>query len=153
MEEKVSLPTKTKIAAWWIRIMGIGIMVSGLYIILLGLYEIYRSLFFLALIISFIPLLIGWYFFDFPTRLSRRGKSTWIIIVIIFSLVVIICLILLISNRSEIIPEFKRIYSHWGDIWYIKYSDILRLFGVFILFFVPLILLLLDRKNFWKVAS
>jgi len=116
MEEKVSLPIKTKIAAWWmivIGIIGIGVVMpikilggGGAHGAFAIDFLLYSSLFF------FLP--AGFF-------LLERKKLAWEITIGVFSLLIIGTLL----------------FSFW----------------ILIIPAVPFIFLLLDRKNFWKVAK
>jgi hypothetical protein len=152
MEEKVSLPTKTKIAAWWMRLLGIERIILALFI-LFGIWRWvlptfapshYFSFYSVQSLISgFIGGLIC--FISFP--LTKGKKWAWWGSVIVFFL---LCLgwlgcwigmfVLCIGNMSCSVAEtFQTIMRHLSFLieWLIP----------------PLILLLLDCKNFWKIAK
>jgi len=128
--EKISLPTKTKIAAWWMMIMGImGIGYVFLFTILMITGSFYHSriihlvrFFLYFFVLLFLPSLfilkrkkIGWWFAIFSLIFSFFGFPYTMIV---FGFV--------LASISPII---------------------------IIVFIILLILLLLDRKNFWKIAS
>ena len=137
--EKVSLPTKTKIAAWWIIIFGI------------------------LAIIQFVRLLFP------PSRPEFMGGLVDIFALIIFGPIFIAIGIVFLKSGSLI---FKRRKLGWWlstiTVLPLGYPVLAFSFGfldnffefpdifAFLLSFAvlhPFILLLLDRKNFWKVAT
>jgi len=132
MEEKISLPTKTKIVAWFLIVIGtIGIL--GLFISLFGLISMILikfigfppsktpllseipKVFLLGILITMFNFLPGIFL------LKRKKWSWWLVIILISS---------------------SLLYS------LMKFSS----FGILINSFL-LALLLLDRKNFLKVAK
>ena len=129
--EKFNLPTKTKIAAWW------NIMVGLIMIIFSG--WIYAEEKIRFLICSF----WGLFFLIFACYLliKKKGWAWWI-------LVVMNC-ILTIYIGYHFFPFLPLAFTH------ILFASGVALIGVvlFVIFLVPLILLFLDRKNFWKIAT
>lgn len=122
MEEKVSLPVKTKIAAWWMIGWGITGIIFGLGTIIyrlltippgefLKIYHFYFLISFFALVYLF----LGFY-------LLKNKKWAWW-----GSFIITIISFILLLKRSALIINLIPL--------------------------IPLILLLLDRKNFWKVAK
>jgi hypothetical protein len=117
--QKPPLPTKTKIAAWWMIITGVifGLLYGGLVLIVPSIFLFLRKRvgFWLAMIVLLLLICIGFlaYFF----------------VPLVFLFIII----------------FPLPYQfHLPRVWY---SALL----VFLIF--QFILLLLDRKNFWKVAK
>jgi len=137
--EKVSFPTKTKIAAWWMMI----IIVTGILMGLIGLWfkiELWLCYIFSVFSIFLFPCLL----------LLRRKKLSWYWGVVSLSIIIILSLIIF----------FHVLFSYvTGAIGGAPVNQII--FGMFfylslfllIIFLPPLVLLLIDRKNFWKVAT
>jgi len=133
--EKIQFPIKTIIAALWI------IVISGLMI--------------------FLPL--WWVFFVFLAGGPERAfqSSDFLgglpaLIGLIFSIIVILPIGLLFFIPSIFLLKKKR--KAWWFIEIILFIGIivflvLHIFPILIILLPPLILLLLDRKNFWKIAT
>ncbi len=138
--EKVSLPIKTKVAAWLVILLPI--INSGNY--LFKLYPLHKelkeygefgvsplSMMVFPLISSiFIALLIGIFLF-------KRKKLAWNFIVAAFSIFSIGALLML---------PILIFQEGFGSIDKVNFS-------LFLLMLIALILLILDRKNFWKIAT
>jgi len=162
--EKVFLPIKTKIAAWWMIIFGvINIIMSFLGIVPSGRGDpaniFFREIILWAMIISII--LSGCF-------LIRRKK--WALVISIGVLI-----LMWIITAADFHKEYVDSYGYCEpqcryDIHPlnsgIEYkindeclskcrSQITFFISLFLFpsFLIPLILLLLDRKNFWKVAK
>jgi hypothetical protein len=155
INQKLPLPIKTKIVAWELTIIG------G-FIICLGLYFLFFNsagdpggeLTVLGLIISLC--LTGLLIFFLPgIFLFKKEKIGWYW-AIISLLIVMVALTYYTYIR---INDFYASYGMIGIIFfpylYISRAigDIPALFVVFILCILPFLLLLLDRKNFFKIAS
>jgi hypothetical protein len=171
--QKPPFPIKTKIAAWWMIIIG--------SISLIGLFG---SLFFLGVLFSppvdgefawgfvimyFLPLLLGVIGIFLITiipfllpgvYLLRKRKWAWkfAIIAQILAMTVLIILIFSLCNIEVIITTKKGVgypeevtKKHLYPNCFSK--SLIFSSPVFIILLIPLILLLLDRKNFWKIAS
>ena len=124
-----TFPIKTKIAAWWMVMIGIICLIIPL-IPFPSWRESYDGA---PLGIILIPLfiLIGLLFLWPAAFILKRKKWSWY-------LEVVILLIILALSTWIYAPEK----------WIIR-----EFFLIIIIFLPPLILLLLDRKNFWKIAS
>jgi hypothetical protein len=126
MEEKVSLPIKTKIAAWWINLLAIGGMVLSLYFFgtLLAIKREGTGISLLDFLFPGFGIIMGsilcW--ISFRLLVHKRKWAWWVIV----AWVSIILLIDIIRRKLEIPDLF---------------------------IFIPLVFFLLDRKNFWKIAS
>jgi len=121
--EKVSLPIKTKIAAWWMIIIG-GILIIFSLRTLDITYMLGGSFYHNVLLFALGALLLL-----FPTfLLFSRRKLAWYWAIITLSIL-----------------SLFYIYN----IFTVEPIDILIIF----ILAIPLILLLLDRKNFWKIAT
>jgi len=148
--EQAKLPTKTKIAAWWLKLCSLIIFLIGFIYMLLaqgldfgpasGLSKVVLG------ILAGIPFTIfGILILASGIFLYRRKKWAWWVAFIIFILgfVVGICSAFpnfLDSNGRFSISSFLNIF--------IELPGNLPIY----FFLIPLILLFLDRKNFWKVA-
>jgi hypothetical protein len=139
--EKVSLPIKTKIAAWWMIIIGgIELIIATFFTFFqLFIFAEGRNIdFFIFYFLSlFLPSLL--FFIPAPFLLKKKKLAWW------FSIFVLLLLILL----SFLLPPKWLIFPNVGILMYLlgwktKLIDIISL--------IPFILLLLDRKNFWKIA-
>jgi len=129
--EQVSLPIKTKIAAWWMIVFG------GIQILLF----FYRGLLGLGSIptIEYVTGIFGVFLLIYPGFLMlKRKKVGWLFSIIVLSIVLIYFLFFpaLQLNRY---------------FWFFFLIPIP--FLAFLFSFPPFILLLLDRKNFWKIAT
>ena len=149
--QKPSLPIKTKIAAWWM------IVVGGIYLLAflwIGFGETISEVFSPGFstagtggIVAFITLLfIGILFFLatiflFLPALSLFKKRRWA-----WKFSITILLIGTISLLGFVI------YLHVVHETISRYG-MFFLGTPFILLLIPFILLLLDRKNFWKIAT
>jgi hypothetical protein len=132
--EKVPLPKKTKIAARWINLLSIiGICVLIVIAIVLPfIFKGFEKLFAeIGTVKYFLGLVLGFFSFIFIYWSSyqlMRGKrwAWWACIVYLF----LICLGAIITRKFS-------------------FENIIILSIVIL---VPLILLLIDRKNFWEIA-
>jgi len=77
-----------------------------------------------------------------------RKKWAWIISVMILFIILIILLANLVDEFGDLVWLFK--YRGYSAFYLTKFIIILI---ATIFFLIPFFLLLLDRKNFWKVAS
>jgi hypothetical protein len=144
MEEKPSLPIKTKISAKWLKIYSIVYLIFAviLYLITFPLAGMGgsppRAEFLGFLLLILYPLFVLF----FASSVLRGKKWSW------WGIIVILSVIMLIPLISFMIGIFL-IGAIEEDI------ATLFLFGLVnsIFIIVPFILLLLDRKNFWKVAK
>jgi len=136
--QKPPLPTKTKIAAWWIIIIG-GVVILDSLMVSPGVISFF----------SIIPLFVGLFLSIISYRLIlRKKRADWVAIIIILSI------ILFYSFLTPFIPSTSKpimfplfLFLLFWYFWYLGWFSILFLFAF------PFILLLLDRKNFWKVAK
>jgi hypothetical protein len=146
MEEKVSLPTKTKIAAWWMMILlPFPSAFISLYFFIHFIPSVYRmggdeALSALGLVFLGTAILGSIFCFGNLVAgvcLLLKKKKIWK-----FSVGLILLCIIVLGIGGLLDLKGK-----------IDTNDILFLFSILSLFLIPLILLLLDRKNFWKVAK
>jgi hypothetical protein len=153
--QKPPLPIKTKIVAWWMIGLGVFIIFSAIYYSVFFAVQ-YRSRLIPQDLINFpIPILIGsiirsFFFFFCSFSLFKRKRMGWLFSIAIFSLFLVFYFSLLVFS----IPIFV-FWSFLLSIIITKYYFSLFGFGLldFFLYLIPFILLLLDRKNFWKIAS
>lgn len=157
INQKPPLPTKTKIAAWWMIIIGIILFAWSIYI--LGMVLWFRGidiLAILALISSLILCLLGF-------NILKTKKWAWWVAIILLPLVLIVLtpyfgFILLAILFSAIITLgpidcfLKNQYIHQMGLGPCREGFFIAL-SPFLIVIIPLCLLFLDRKNFFKIAS
>jgi hypothetical protein len=152
--EKVSLPIKTKIAAWWIIIFGWLIIIFNAIICSSYLVRAPKIAFkeptriilpyITAIFLGLFLYTISFYF------LLKRKKLGWVILIIILSIISILALFFPETRWSEFpIPSLNLLCLYCG----IFAGNFGWRICLFIPFGIPLIFLLLDRKNFWKITS
>jgi len=136
--EKVNLPIKTKIAAWWMIIIGGSVILFCLGGVIDAIFGCRMPEFMGALVCLFglifliiVVLPVGLLFFIPGIFLLKKKRWAWWFIEIILFLGLIAFLKISISPIEE--------------------KEILKFLLSFII--PPFFLLLLDRKNFWKIAS
>ena len=134
--EKVSLPIKTKIAAWWLVVIG---STASIVCIFFAAGVILTQA---CTAIAIVPIMLfppSFLTFLFGFFMLRRKKLAWLLgITILFIEVLISIWLSSLNIKAYIIGNFP---PHFEYV-------ILPL-----LFLPPFFLLLLDRKNFWKVAT
>lgn len=137
---KVSLPIKTKVAAWWMVVIGgISIGISILFILYLWFYSYRGSPRDIPIILLIFIIFISFGLSQFIPGLLilTKKKWTWWLAII-----------------SEIGLSAYMIYLLFSMIIHRTGGDLFELNLVVIgVIGIPLILLLLDRKNFFKIAS
>jgi len=162
-DAKIELPKKTKIAAWWMIIGGILFGICMLFLSwamllqasLAAAFHLFWWLFSLSMapIGVFIGLLLSVSGF----HILKRRKIGWICGISILSLIVIIFLIVFLFISFVIIEE---------ELIYLLKTEldlsllVLEVFGPMflaslpaIIYLVPLIFLLREKKEFWKIAT
>jgi hypothetical protein len=144
MEEKVSLPIKTKIAAWWMILFGVISLVAFLL----------ESIFFGILPIgdggAYLIFLPAWtvFFsneFGLLPGLFLLRRKIWALRFAPISIVIWLIISIVIIFKAGVAIFKDRI-----EMFILLFSPFLILIMMNL---VPFILLLLDRKNFWKVAK
>jgi|GEM_PF-1883595 len=147
MEEN-KFPTKTKIAAWWIKVIGIGIIFLGLgYLVVLMFYAFWHtgpS----TLLHPLSILLLGWFICFLSSQVAKQRKWAW-----------------WAGILSPLIIWLFYLWYIFLDLWIFRPWNLAHLFKVFfnrdefflvILYHIfilpPIFLLILDRKNFFKIA-
>ena len=150
--QKPAFPIKTKIAAWILILMGVSVASPVLYYTLFydgsGCYGcVMLAILFLGLMLT-----IGSLFFLSGIFLLKRKRGAWWLSVIISLIALILSLIDFINTLEEI----KNAISITGGKPWVEEP----LFLIFVLEFVIIILfpfsfllILIDRKNFWKIAT
>jgi hypothetical protein len=126
--QKPHIPIKTKIAAWWMIGLGIIVFFSASSSFLMGISQKCEELAGLGCLFGLIGISIG-ILFILPQilLLTIKEKWVWFFNFFILSLFFILFSAVFFKNPSFLI--------YW------------------VLLFVPLLLLLLDRTNFWKIAK
>ena len=173
MAEKVSLPLKTKIAAWWMIVIGLvpALIFMPSFLLLLNALGFIRNrgvecmgdyalfcepiLPLPLVLLIFFPSLLGVVFLFLPgvfLLVLEKKRRIWKISLILQTLWIIILAMLLFSlcQTKEIIREgqkeiMKPLFS--------PFSCSRFAISVFVVSLVPLILLFLDRKNFQRAAT
>jgi len=147
-------PIRTKIAAWWMTIIG-GIIISFSLFFLFsafssgdafGLFVISISVFLFGLLLFFLP----------GVFLLKRKKIGWHWTVI--SILILMALLIYCTFNLRM-SDFDAGYGIIGAIL-LPFIFLRRIMGdvlffcfVFIFCLLPFIYLLLDRKNFFKIVS
>jgi len=137
--EKISLPIKTKIAAWWMIVTGL------VYLIINLIMPISESPDRPPLVLLFIPLfiLLGLFFLWPAIFILKRKKWAWYVAVII--------LFMIMAMFIYIFP-FQD-YFAYKKVLEMTVKEFLFIVIMFLSPLISFILLFLDRKNFWKIAS
>jgi len=171
--QKPSLPIKTKIAAWWMIMFGsisLILFFGGLWLaISLFSPPVDGELAWGFVIMYFLPPILGvivisliviFSFFLPGVFLLKKRRWAWKFALIVQILGVMVLIILVFSVcKIEVVSTLKRgvgyaveetrrpLYPNCFPKGFIFLSP------VFIIFLISFILLLLDRKNFWKIAT
>ncbi|MDD5145517.1 MAG: hypothetical protein PHF44_01605 [Candidatus Pacebacteria bacterium] len=140
-DNKIIFPVKTEIAAWLIMIASIFFLIS------VPLFSLTVSFNSLILIGGFIAL-----FFLSAISILKSQKLAWflgLIISFVAATYALVSCVNYLNNYIQYIQEINKI------TYYVKFSFnsahlLYLLIPAFL--FIPPILLLLDRKNFWKIA-
>jgi len=144
--QKSPLPIKTKIAAWWMMIISGFIIIRGLSwpLRMKGTY-IPPSNFYAYIFVLSVYLPVGLLVFFLPALfLFKRKKWGWYWAIITLFLGMGIC--------TYIFPLYEYLSYRKGEYYELELIIGSSLF-IIIAFLPSLILLLLDRKNFWKIAT
>jgi len=170
--QKPSLPIKTKIAAWWIIVVGGGLIIFYLFLAMKGTGAAAYMAFglFLMFSISFITGLI--FLFSGTLLLKRKKWGWWFSIIILFLVVFFVLAFPVIEFGLNRVPVDSSIFNFLGLLDFLSTPFLLPLMMIipeklflspaasillscvsFPIYIPPLVLLLLDRKNFWKIAT
>ena len=150
--EKVSLPIKTKIAAWWIKTIGIGIIFIGLGLFITLMFYAFWWIGPSSLLLPLSIFLLGGFICFLGSRIAKGRRWAWwmgiltplIIWIFYFGYQFLYFRIFEPAETYDLVDLF-RISLSQGEFFLFILSHI------FIL--PPILLLLLDRKNFWKITS
>ena len=149
--EKVSLPIKTKIAAWWIKTIGIGIIFIGLGLFITLMFYAFWWIGPSSLLLPLSIFLLGGFICFLGSRIAKGRRWAWWMGI----LTLLIIWIFYFGYQFLYFRIFQPATHDLVDIFRISLSH-----GEFFLFILshifilpPILLLLLDRKNFWKIAS
>jgi hypothetical protein len=148
---KANLPIKTKIAIWWLFIIGIAVPIIWILSYIIGFCNLdyLTALFFqspwgfaiLLVSISCIPPLI---------LLSQKSKSAWKETIVILSILIICFLAIGLPYLTTQITDVNdydvsHLRSHFPYLF-------IFIPLLFIVYAVPFILLILDRKNYFEMV-
>ena len=141
--QKLALPTKTKIAAWWMIALGVIGIIFCIYLIFMFMrtrHDYEQMAIFILLVVTFPTSL----FLSSLGRLLfiKKKWAWWLLITVLF--------ILTILPAREAFFEFVEFFELM--YYFAEFTDWVSVVYVS-LFFIPLVLLLLDRKNFFRIAS
>jgi hypothetical protein len=139
ISQKQSLPIKTKIAAWWLMIIGGIASIVCLVFVMKTLEGTCWSLL-PFLMVLFLPSFLT-FLFGFFIVIARKKWAWWLGITILFIEVLISGILISEVVKVNIINGFP-----------VDFKSVIFAISPF-LFLTPFILLLLDRKNFFKIAS
>lgn len=156
-EEKGSdiFPIRTKVAAWWMKIIGSSILAiiligTGFYgFLCLRNFELCIGIFMMLLLgILLIP--AGGISFFLGSKILKKEKSAWVVSIIILFIGIISCA----GGFTYYYSKEGLLGSRFFHISARPYHGIYSWnFFILILLLIPFFLLLSDRKNFWKIAS
>lgn len=143
---KAKLPTKTKIAVWWLIIIGAALII---FLLIWSPYSFYFSFnagqLKQAIVIALILFIGSIFYFASSFFLLKRSKRAWIIVVTLLSIIAL-CPIGIYLYESI---DFAK-YSEDA----VNYSEILiMLISWTLIYLIPLILVILDRKNYFSMLS
>ena len=150
--QKPPLPIKTKIAAWWIKTIGIGIIFIGLGLFITLMFYAFWWIGPSSLLLPLSIFLLGGFICFLGSRIAKGRRWAWwmgiltplIIWIFYFGYQFLYFRIFEPAETYDLVDLF-RISLRQGEFFLFILSHI------FIL--PPILLLLLDRKNFWKIAS
>lgn len=127
---KIKLPLKTKIAAWWLAVCGMAVVLILIIGILTAVEGSYGAAFNLALIIM-IPAIVVMTILIVLPIIALRMKRTW-------SWVVAVGLL--------------SVYVTGDIIWLLSDLSNADLLAPGIIMFVPLLLIMLDRRSYFEMV-
>jgi len=149
--QKPPLPIKTKIAAWWIKTIGIGIIFIGLGLFITLMFYAFWWIGPSSLLLPLSIFLLGGFICFLGSRIAKGRRWAWWMGI----LTLLIIWIFYFGYQFLYFRIFQPATHDLVDIFRISLSH-----GEFFLFILshifilpPILLLLLDRKNFWKIAS
>jgi hypothetical protein len=147
------LPSKAKIAAKWISILGIFIIIFGIGFLIWMYGLLFTSFtgigpycdtlcFIVTLLLPLFIIFIGWFFHLLASKIMERKKWAW------WTSEGILSTLLLIWFSG--IPFY---IFHLNPLFFLGNEIIFMIILPFILLLPPILLLFFDRKNFWKIAT
>jgi len=144
---KARLPIRTKVTIWWLFIMGIVVPIAWILSYLIGSNSLdYLSLLFLQSPWGFAILLVSISCLPPAILLLRKAKSDWKEAVIILSIEIICFLSIGLPYLARLDNYDQFVFSQHFP--YIFVSIPLLLLS----YLIPLILLILDRKNYFEMV-
>lgn len=159
---KINFPAKTKIAAWWIRVMGWGEIISGTTLVLLFIAVgggVFPAMFMLIVPIIFLGLIL----LIVSELILVRERKGWPGAVFILLFLLFLSLgIVPFSGRTLFydvsIGEWASFSHPVGIIDGLLEKPMpfgISVFFILVIIFyvLPLICLFLDRKNFWTINN
>lgn len=127
---KIKLPLKTKIAVWWLAVCGMAVVLILIIGILTAVEGSYGAAFNLALIIMIPAIVVMTTLIVLPIiALHMKRKWSWLVAVVLLSVYVTGDIIWLLSDLSN--------------------ADLL---APGIIMFVPLLLIILDRRSYFEMV-
>jgi len=159
--EKVSLPTKTKIAAWLMLIFGI----SGSTIFLVLNFSLGATMIptmptkiFVSqgkILFSIYSIILGLFLIIPAFLLSGRKKlGWWLSIIILFGTLTLILILGLFPEAIIALPFFiHNVVYYYLFPFNVFLGHFIGFFSSITLIFLSFIFLLLDRKNYWKIVT
>lgn len=157
--EKISLPIKTRIAAWWMIILFpltffVDIRMLGWLLDISWLKGNWEGIGVLVYILLILPIAGISFLINFISGvfLLKRSKKAWKVLIAKLCAYLIVSGILFVNSLYLLILSSTSSTSIFIDVTD-KYGEITFWFIVFCLYLIPLFFLIHDRKNFWKVAE
>jgi hypothetical protein len=154
--EKISLPIKTKIVAWWMIIFFfpsffIDIQMLGWLIDIFWPKGNREGIGVLVLVLLILPIAGISFLVNFISGifLLKRRKKAWKVLIVKLCVYLIISVILFVNSLYLFILSKLSTTS----IYLFIDEEITWWFIVLCLYLIPFVFLLLDRKNFFKIAS
>jgi cation transport ATPase len=142
---KAKLPTKTKIAVWWLIVVGVALMI---FLLILSPYSFYFSFnagqLQQAIIIAVILFIGSILYFASGFFLLKRSKRVWIVVVTLLSIIAL-CPIGIYLYESIDFAKYSEDATNYSEIPII-------LLPWALIYLTPLILTILDRKNYFKMV-
>lgn len=142
---KAKLPTKTKIAVWWLIIIGAALII---FLLLWSSYSFYfahnAGRLQQAIVIAVVLFIGSIFYFASGFFLLMKGKRAWIVVVTLLSIIAI-CPIGIYLYESIDFAKYSEDAANYSEI------PILLLPWALI-YLTPLIIVILDRKNYFEMV-
>jgi len=126
---RTKLPMKTKIAVWWILIVSVGGTIAGETYVNRGSSD--SPFPEIVALVSWIIFLFCFFYFISGIFLIVKMKSAWVVAMVFLSLGLI---------------AFSIFYA------LVLLPEAYLFFPIFLLYLVPLVLIISDQKNYWKMT-